>query len=74
MTETDRTETCSQVQPVLQNLCHQCPLCSLQQVDGMPGFRCCKCDTNYITLSDTEKKKVSAPGGFNICRQLAFVV
>lgn len=57
MIETDRTETSSQVQPVLQNLCHQCPLHSLQQVDGMPGFRCCKCDTDYITLSDTEKIK-----------------
>lgn len=58
---------------VPQNLRHQCPLRSLQQVDGMPGFRCCKCDTNYISLSDTEKEKKS-PGDFSICRQLAFVI
>lgn len=62
MTEADRTGTCSQAQPVLQNLCHQCPLRSLQEVDGMLGFRCCKCDTNYFTLSDTEKKKKKSLG------------
>lgn len=70
MIEGDKTETCRFNQS--SKICHQCPLHSLQQVDGMPGFRYCKRDTDYIILSDTEKK-VWASSGFSICQHRFWV-